>query len=317
MKIVLQASLGRAQVEKRLREIAGSSLVYADDAAALARELADADALVYSDLAYNAQAAEAVKNGAPNLRFIQLLTAGYDNIARLGARPDIKVANAGAAFSLPVATHAIALLFALQRRLPDAIANRPKHAWERGYAAQASIPAGGAIAIVGFGPIGREIARLLKPFGAHIIAVTRSGKADALADECVAVANLRAVLPRADAIVLALPLDESSRHLLGAAEFALCKKTALIVNIARGGVTDQLALKAALESGQIAGAGVDVAEPEPLPAAHPLWDAPNLILTPHYAGACGPVAGERMADVVGANVLRFIKGEKLQHLVAL
>lgn len=317
MKIVMQASLGRAQVEKRLREIAGSGLVYADDAATLVRELGDADALVYSDLAYNAQVAEAVKNGAPKLRFIQLLTAGYDNIRRLGARPDIKIANAGAAFALPVATHAIALLFSLQRRLMDAIANRPKHAWERGYTAQASIPAGGVVAIVGFGPIGREIARLIKPFGAHVIAITRSGKPDPLADECVAVANLHAVLPRADAIILALPLDDSSRHLFGAREFALCKKTALLVNIARGGITDQLALKAALENGVIAGAGVDVTDPEPLPTDHPLWDAPNLILTPHYAGACGPVAGERMADVIGANVQRFIKGEALRHLVTL
>ena len=316
MKIVLNASLGRVQVEKRLREIAGDGLVYADDAAAVVRELADAHALVYSDLAYTAQVAEAVKS-APNLRFIQLLTAGYDNIRRLGARPDIKVANAGAAFALPVATHAIALLFALQRRLPDAIANRPGHAWERRFTTQASIPAGGVIAIIGFGPIGREIARLLKPFGPRIIAVTRSGAADPLADECVRVADLHSVLARADAIILALPLDEASRHLIGAKEFALCKKTALLVNIARGGVTDQLALRAALDAGQIAGAGVDVTEPEPLPADHPHWDAPNLILTPHYAGACGPVAGERMADVAGANVQRFIKGEKLEHLVKL
>lgn len=317
MKIVLQASLGRAQVEKRLREIAGDGLVYADDAQALARELVDADALVYSDLAYSDATAEAVKTGAPKLRFIQLLTAGYDNIRRLGARPDIKVANAGEAFALPVATHAIALLFALQRRLADAIANRPKHAWERGYTAQASIPAGGTIGIVGFGPIGREIARLLKPFGPRIVSVTRSGKADALADECVAAADLHSLLPRLDAIILALPLDESSRHMFGAREFALCRKTALLVNIARGGVTDQVALRDALANGVIAGAGVDVTEPEPLPADHPLWDAPNLILTPHFAGACGPVAGERMAAVVGDNIGRFMRGETLRHLVAL
>ena len=114
MKVVLQASLGRAHVEKRLRELLGPGLVYAEDAAAITRELPDADALVYSDLAYTAQTADAVK-AAKNLRFIQLLTAGYDNIRRLGARADVKVANAGAAFALPVATHAIALLFEIGR----------------------------------------------------------------------------------------------------------------------------------------------------------------------------------------------------------
>ena len=118
-------------------------------------------------------------------------------------------------------------------------------------------------------------------------------------------------------IMLALPLDDSSRAMFGAREFARCKKSALLVNVARGGVTDQAALRDALAGGIIAGAAVDVTEPEPLPPEHPLWDAPNLILTPHYAGACGPIAGERMAQLVGANIERFMKGEAPENLVLL
>ena len=131
------------------------------------------------------------------------------------------------------------------------------------------------------------------------------------------IAALDGVLPRADSIILALPLSPQSRHLIDARALALCKKSALIVNIARGAVMDQIALADALKSGVIAGAAVDVTDPEPLPPEHPLWDAPNLILSPHVSGACGPLAGERLADLAGDNLTRFMKGEALSHVVDL
>jgi phosphoglycerate dehydrogenase-like enzyme len=128
---------------------------------------------------------------------------------------------------------------------------------------------------------------------------------------------LRDLLPRADAIVIAAPYDETTRHLLGAPELAACKKTAVLVNVARGGIVEPRALEAALRSGAIAGAGLDVTDPEPLQPNDPLWDAPNLIITPHCAGAAGAASGERLADLVCANLARFMRGEKLQHVVTL
>ena len=179
------------------------------------------------------------------------------------------------------------------------------------------MPASSTVAVIGFGPIGREIGRLLRAFGAHVVAVTRRGRPDPQADEVQPVTNLPAVLARADAIVIAASYDESTHHLIGAREFALCKPNAVLVNIARGGIVDPRALESALRDGRIAGAGIDVTDPEPLPADDPLWDAPNLIITPHYAGACGPLAGERLADLISANLRRFMKGETLQHVVDL
>jgi phosphoglycerate dehydrogenase-like enzyme len=128
---------------------------------------------------------------------------------------------------------------------------------------------------------------------------------------------LRDVLPRADAIVIAAPYDETTRHLIGACELAVCKKSAALVNVARGGIVEPRALEAALRSATIAGAGLDVTDPEPLPPNEPLWDAPNLIITPHCAGASGAASGERLTDLVCANLARFMRGEKLQHVVKL
>jgi phosphoglycerate dehydrogenase-like enzyme len=179
------------------------------------------------------------------------------------------------------------------------------------------MPAASTIVVVGLGPIGREIARILRAFGARVIGVTRRGLPDPSADEVVAAGALRDVLPRADAIVIAAPLDESTRNLIDARALAACRKTAVLVNVARGGIVEPRALETALRSFAIAGAGLDVTDPEPLPPNDPLWDAPNLIVSPHCAGASGAASGERLADLVCANLARFMRGEKLQHVVTL
>ena len=111
--------------------------------------------------------------------------------------------------------------------------------------------------------------------------------------------------------------DDSTRGLIGERELRACKKTAVLVNIARGALVDARALGAALRNGTIAGAGIDVTDPEPLPADDPLWDAPNLIVTPHCAGECGAIAGERIAALACDNLRRFIDGASLMHVVQL
>ena len=247
----------------------------------------------------------------------QLLTAGYDHAKRLGVPKHVTLCNAGHAFAPAVAMHAVALLLAVQRRIPIVLANQQRHAWDRAFTAQLTTPASSTVAVIGFGPIGREIGRLLRALGARIIAVTRRGLPDQDADEVVAVANLHSVLARADAIVIAAPYDELTRHLFDDRAFAACKKNAILVNIARGGIVDSRALEAALRNATISGAGIDVTDPEPLPSDDPLWEAPNLIITPHCAGACGPIAGERLADLAGDNLRRFMDGRPLLHVVTL
>jgi phosphoglycerate dehydrogenase-like enzyme len=316
MKVILNANLGKAQLERRFAAQTVHEAIWVADADAAIAALTSAQVMICPDHFYSPKLAETMRNSAPELRLIQLLTAGYDHVKKHGAPPQVSVCNAGEAYAPAVATHAVSLLLAVQRAIPTVVAAKTKHAWDRSFTAQLAIPASGTIVVIGFGPIGREIARLLRAFGARIIAVTRRGRLDPLADETVPAERLHDVLPRADAIVIAAPYDPSTHHLIGERQFAACKRSVVLVNIARGGIVDPRALEKALRTGGIAGAGLDVTEPEPLPADDTLWDAPNLIITPHCAGACGPQGGERLAELACANLDRFVRGVPLLHVVS-
>jgi phosphoglycerate dehydrogenase-like enzyme len=317
MKVLVSARLGEAELRRRLADQIGSQAIWVQDGDAMIPELASADVLICPDNFYSAKLAEAVRRDAPKLALIQLLTAGYDHAKKQGVPAHVTLCNAGAAYAAAVATHAITLLLALQRHIPTAFANKTRHAWDRSFTPQLTIPAASTVIVIGLGPIGREIARILRAFGTRVIGMTRRGLPDAVADEVVSAGALHDVLPRADAIVIAAPYDETTRHLIGAPELAVCKKNAVLVNVARGGIVEPRALEAALRSGAIAGAGLDVTDPEPLPSNDPLWDAPNLIVTPHCAGASGAASGERLAELVCANLARFMRGEPLEHVVTL
>jgi phosphoglycerate dehydrogenase-like enzyme len=173
------------------------------------------------------------------------------------------------------------------------------------------------LAIVGYGSIGRAFARLVRPFGMRIIGLRRNSEPDPLVDEMLPVGELNAVLARADVMLVAAPYSKATDKMIGAAQFAACRKGALLINLARGGLVDQRALAEALINGKLGGAAVDVTHPEPLPADDPFWDCPNLILTPHVAGASGPVGRERLAAFVAANVGRFVAGNPVTHVVTL
>jgi phosphoglycerate dehydrogenase-like enzyme len=317
MKVLVTARLGEAELRSRLAEQVGNQAIWVADGDAMIPELPSADVLICPDNFYSAKLADAVRCDAPKLAFIQLLTAGYDNAKTQGVPAHVTLCNAGEAYASAVAAHAITLLLALQRHIPTALANQARHAWDRAFTPQLTMPAASTVIVIGLGPIGHEIARILRAFGARVIGVTRRGLPDATADEVVPASALRDVLPRADAIVIAAPYDETTRHLIGADELAACKKSAVLVNVARGGIVEPRALEAALRSGAIAGAGLDVTDPEPLPPNSPLWEAPNLIITPHCAGASGAASGERLTDLVCANLARFMRREPLQHVVTL
>jgi phosphoglycerate dehydrogenase-like enzyme len=248
---------------------------------------------------------------------MQVLTAGYDNAKRLGVPAGTQVANVGDALAVPVGTHAVALLLALQRQFPTFLVNQPKHAWDRSAVPRMVVPYGSTAVVLGFGHIGQEIGRILRAMGAHVIGISRGGAPNPAADEMAPIAKLAEILPRADAIMIALALDTATRHLMNAQTFAVCKRTAFVVNIARGGIIDQVALADALKSGTIAGAGLDVTDPEPLPANDPLWDAPNLIISPHCAGGAVRVTAERIANAAMDNLERFRRGEPLKNVVTL
>ena len=317
MRAVLSATLAKADFIARLRPILGDDLKVVEGEPAIVAAVPEADALFLTDFLYTEQVAAAVHAAAPRAKWLQLLTAGYDSAKQFGVPQGVIVTNMGAALAPPVATHAVMLLLALQRQLPVFTSQQSQRIWDRTPGARARIPDQTAVAVIGFGHIGREIARLLRAFGARIIAVSRSGSPHELADEAAPITRLMDVLPRADAVMIAVPLDPKTQGLIGARELNACKRSALLVNIARGPIVDTLALTNALIEGVIAGAGLDVADPEPLPADHPLWGAPNLIITPHMSGACGPLGTQRMAAVAEDNLKRFMRGEPLTNVVAL
>lgn len=317
MKVVLRANLGAVPILARLKELIGEDAIAVEDEAGLEAALPDAEALMIPDSLFSADVARLLRERAKKLSWIQLLSAGYDALARHGIPDGVTLTNAGDAYAPAVATQAIALLLGVQRQFPAFLVNQQRHRWERGAASRCVIPFGSTVAVLGFGYIGSEIGRLLRAFGAQVIAVTRKGAPHPDADEAAPVAQLHAILPRADAVVIALAASPATRHLIGAKEFAAMKRNAVLVNIARGYVVDSAALAKALRDGTIAGAGIDVTEPEPLPADHELWDAPNLIISPHMAGASGAVMGERLAKVVGDNVQRRLTGDQLLYLVSL
>jgi phosphoglycerate dehydrogenase-like enzyme len=316
MKAVMRARLGAAAIQARLKQVPGVELITVDTEDELAAAIADTELLLLPDSHYSAETAQTLKTRAKKLAWIQLLSAGYDAVGRHGYPANVAITNAGPAFAPAVATQALGLLLGVQRQFPILLADQKKHAWDKGGARErCAAPIDSTIAVLGFGYIGSEIGRLLQAFGAHVVALTRSARSHPFAHESLSIKELHAVLPRADAVVIALAASPETRHLIGAKEFALMKRSAYIVNIARGYIVDGEALAVALREGTIAGAGLDVTEPEPLPPAHALWDAPNLIIAPHMAGAPGAVTAKRLAQVVYENVSRHLRGEALEHTV--
>lgn len=289
-------------------------VVTAGDLGALETALKEADGIVIQDHAWSADITKLAYN-APNLHWVQLLTAGYNNIEKHGAPDGVAITNARGAFSPSVAVHAVSLYLSLLRNIPLMTAQKANKSWDRSFAGKLITPAETKVMIAGYGSIGEEIAHLLKNFSPWIVGVNRTGKQHYLADEMIEGAALRDMLPDMDAVFLSLPLDDKTQHIIDKQALASMKSSAVLINVGRGGLIDTAALANALREGKIAGAAVDVTEPEPLPPDHPLWDAPNIIISPHVAGAAGDVGARRQAEVVTHNIQRFVKGEPLENIV--
>jgi len=293
----------------------GIDFVGVDDAATLRRELADADALWLWPAFYDAELLEELERRSGRLRWLQLMTMGYDPVERYGAPRGVTITNAGDSYAPTVAEHAVTLLLALLRQLPELQRRAGEGRWDQTVAARIGTLRDATVAVIGFGNIGREIAVRLRAFGARVVAVTRSGNAGSEADESARIADLHAVLARSDATILAVPLSPQTYHLIDAAALAAMKPQAVLVNIARGGVVDGAALAGALAAGRLGGAGIDVTEPEPLPPDDPLWTLPNAIVTPHVAGYGGAVPGRRVIALIERNFDHYRAGRPLEAVI--
>ena len=273
-----------------------------------AQRIGEADVVVVSGMWRNE-----LLDRAPRLRFIQSIGAGTDQFdrSRLAAR-GVRLASAQGVNANAVSEHAMALILALARKLPEARDNQAKHAW-RGMISdiggREDELGGKVMVLVGLGGIGGRLAQLAKAFDMRVIAVRRDpagGKG--AADSVHGMGELKTLLPQADFVALTCPLTKETENLIDADAFGRMKKSAFLVNVARGKCVDEAALCATLARGGIAGAGIDVTAEEPLPASSPLWDFPQALVTPHTAGETRRYE-DNVLDILEDNLKRLWSGD--------
>jgi phosphoglycerate dehydrogenase-like enzyme len=252
---------------------------------------------------------------APNLRWYQRWYAGVEDVvasAHLRER-GITVTNASGVHAEPMAEQVFAMLLALARGLPRSMRNQAAHQWPAQSSHTVWELSGKTMLVVGLGAIGSRIAEIAGGFDMTVIGIRRSPMPEA-PFRVVGLDELTDVLPESDIVVCVLPLTDATRHVFNADAFAAMKPGSVFVNIGRGGQVDQDALIAAIRSGHLGAAGLDVTDPEPLPDESPLWDMENVILTPHMGGIT-PVYGKRVWTIVFENLRRFHAGETLLNVV--
>jgi len=227
---------------------------------------------------------------AKQLKWIHSTAAGVSQLMYPELRNSgVIVTNPSGIFSPPMAEHTMGMILALARNFPDTVRFQDAAKWAQqdlwDKPQHLSEVNGRLLLIVGYGSIGRELAKRAQAFGMRIWGVTRSGKGDTTYAERIQPASeLHQALPHADYIVIAAPDTPETKHLIGAEQIARIKRGARLINIGRGSLLDEAALMAALQSGQLSGAALDVTTPEPLPSDSALWKAPNLFITPHTSG---------------------------------
>jgi phosphoglycerate dehydrogenase-like enzyme len=278
------------------------------DTEALKARLPEADVLVISGLWR-----DALLDRAPRLRYIQSIGAGTDQFSRDAlTRRGIRLASARGVNGRAVAEHAMALILALSRRLPEARDNQAGRIWRGmiGDLAQREDELGGKmLLVVGLGDIGFRLARLAKAFDMRVVGLRRDPTAGAgAADSVHSMTALGSLLPEADFVVLTCPLTPETEKLIDAAALARMKPSAYLVNVARGRVADETALVEALSTGRIAGAALDVTAEEPLPPASPLWGMEHVLITPHTAGETRRYE-DNIIEILRENLDRLWRGE--------
>jgi phosphoglycerate dehydrogenase-like enzyme len=262
----------------------------------------------------------------PRLKWVQLWSAGADLIQQW---PEVKklpfqLTSTSGIHGPQMTEHLFGMLLAWNRCFPEVFAAQKRHEWLRIGPRRLSILTGKTMLILGYGSIGKTVARAAEVFGMRVIGIRRHDPAVGKETDGAApngpnvtvagLSRLAELLPQADHVVNILPWTPDTRHCFGADQFRAMKKTALYINIGRGPTTDEAALIKALQSGEIAGALLDVMETEPLPADSPLWDMDKVILSGHYAGFHPDTNGLAM-EIVLDNLGRYIRGEALKNLV--
>ena len=272
----------------------------------------DCDLVVLAGDTYTSAFVETVLK-LPAVRWAHTEDAGtdgrfYDTMRARG----VTVTHSPGANAAEVAEFALACMLWSAKRLGDLRDNQRAHRWQL---LTLDSLTDKTVLVVGLGAIGTRVAALATAFGMRVLGIRRSSATVAHIDEQGTLTDLPRFLPAADFVVFALPFTEENRGLIGKAELGLMKKTATLINVARGALVDVAALKEALQTGQLRHACLDVLPKEPWPADDELWDTPRLLLTPHNAWS-SPLYLPRVARLWLENLRRYVRGEELLHRIS-
>lgn len=268
----------------------------------------------------------------PRLKWIQAHSAGIDYLLDKPIwQSQVILTTLNGVHSVPITEHTLAMMLAFRWKLRQMFDCQARSEWPKGRWEKFVTPElrGSTLGIVGYGAIGRELARQTRAMGMRVLAVNRSGQRRryegfsepgigdpeaTIPEQIYPTGRLFEMLPHCDYVVILAPLTPETHHLFGARAFACMKATAFLFNLARGGLVDEAALVEALGRGQIAGAGLDVFEKEPLPSDSPLWRMENVIISPHVSGFT-PKYDDRATDLFAENLGRYLAGELLLNQV--
>lgn len=276
----------------------------------LERALGDAEVLLVLD--FRADVLRDAWPAAGRLRWVHAASAGVNNLMFPELRSsDVTLTNARGVFDAPVAEWALAAILVFSKDLLTTLGLQRQHTWQH---RESERLAGKHVVVVGAGGIGRTTARRARAVGMRTTVVARTARPDDEFGQVLGTADLDGALPQADALVLAAPLTAETRGLLDAGRLGRLRPDALLVNVGRGELVDEEALVEALRTRRLGGAALDVFTEEPLPPDSPLWDMPNVIVSPHMSG---DFVGWRTAltDQFAANLRRWIAGEPLDGVV--
>ena len=309
MKILIALRANEHHKEQLQRNATGAELLFVPADQVREEDLADVDAII-------GNVPTELLPAAKKLRWLQLNTAGADTYCKEGVlKDDVLLTNATGAYGLALSEHLLAQLLAMMKKLYPYYDNQKAGLWrDEGHVTSIE---DATVLILGIGDIGRAFARRVKALGAYVIGMRRrEGAKPVGVDEIGTMAELDSLLSRADVVVSVLPGTAATMGLFDKARFAAMKKGAYFLNIGRGNavVTDDLI--EAMQEGTLAGAALDVTAPEPLPADHPLWQAPNVYITPHISGDDHLSATQdKIVQIAARNLTAFLQGAPLENLV--
>jgi phosphoglycerate dehydrogenase-like enzyme len=310
---ILSARYRAADLERIRAAAPGARLVQLSREGLSDEPLDDVEVLLRGWLA--ADAFDRLLARAPRLQWVHSASAGVERVLTPSARGrGITITNARGVFSQPIAEYVLTMVLAISRRLPQLLELQRERTWQPLEAVELRDV---TIGLVGYGSIGRNVAHLAGAFGARIVATRRHPAAsahEAGAELLGGPAALPALLAQSDFVVLAAPLTPETDGLIDAAALAQMRRSAWLINVARGRLVDERALLRVLREGRIGGAVLDTFHEEPLPPDSPFYDLPNVIVTPHTSWSSGRVL-DRTIELFCDNLRRYAAGEPLENLV--